>query len=162
SGVERRVGIVVQAVRRFGHPAFGLHDDGARAEGSHVKPDGSGTRTSVVGEGHGTLGRISAIERVGDEEHLGVNLAGCVLDRHASSSGGVAQRASVDGDGVMRLHGRDFLHVPLVVGGAASSGALTFGGGRSNGLATLFLLLLALLSWRLWRSGLRWSLCGSL
>ena len=126
-GIERGVRIVVQPVRRLRHPAFGLHHDRARTEGAHVQPDGSRAGTAVVGERQRPLGGVGAVERVGDEEHLGFDFSRRVFDRHASGSRGVAQRPAVDGDLMMRLNRRDLFHIPVIVGGCALRGMLGFG-----------------------------------
>ena len=89
--VEQRVGIVFHAIGRGRHEAIGLEHDAFRPERSHVQPDRSRAGAAVEGKSERPLGGVLAVERVGDVEHFGFDLAIAALDREASGGGCVLQ-----------------------------------------------------------------------
>ena len=99
-----------------------------------MQPDRGRSRAAVEGEGERSLGRVLAVERVGDKEHFSFNLAVAALDGEASGGRGVLQGLAVHSDLVVGRDGSDLGHVK----------ALFF---------LFFIFVVAGLLVRLWRGG---------
>ena len=63
----------------------------------------------------GRLLGVLAVERVGDEKHLGFDLAVAAFDGEPARGGGVLQRLAIQGNLMMRDDGRDFRHVVVEI-----------------------------------------------
>ena len=72
---SRVSGLSSSAIGRGRHKAVLLQDDALGSERSHVQPHRGGAGATIEGESQRTLARILAVKRVGDEKHLGFDLA---------------------------------------------------------------------------------------
>src|SRR5262249_21658391 len=82
-----------------------------RPERTHVQPDCGGAGTAVESKCQRTLGRILAIECVGDKKHFRFDFSVGTFEWQASGSSRVFQQGPIDSDLVVRDDRRDFADV---------------------------------------------------
>jgi len=79
-----------------------------------VQPHRRRSRAAVEAKRQWTFASVLSVQRIGNEKHLGFDLAVTAFDGEAASSRRVAEQLAVDRDLMMRDHRRHLGHVEML------------------------------------------------